>query len=465
MLGNHIMPSVSTFPDAPHASPVAASGQRHRTYIPCPTRITMTRLRRSLPAVFCVAYLMLSASLVQGQVGPGEHWVGTWATALVAQPASSSSFANQTLRQVVRVSLGGDRLRITFSNVYGTQPLTIGAATVARQADAEAIIPASNRPLTFGGRQSVTIPPGASVLSDAVALNVPALSDVAIDLYVPGDTSASESPITQHSAAIQTSYTSMPGDHTGRDDFPVDTTTTSWFFLARVDVVAPEHIGAVVLFGDSITDGSGSTLDTNNRWPDHLARRLHNANIRFGILNLGIAGNRVLSDGLGVSALARFDREVLAQPGVTHVIVLEGINDIGLALTDIGIPRTDPPPTAEDIIFGHQQLIERARTRNVQIYGATFLPFAGTSLARIPNYYSTDGDTTRQTVNAWIRTSGAYDAVIDFDAALQNPEAPLEMLPRYDSGDGLHPGDTGYEAMANTLDLELLQVAEPGNAR
>jgi lysophospholipase L1-like esterase len=349
--------------------------------------------------------------------------------------------------------------------VYGTQPLTIGAATVARQADAEAIIPASNRPLTFGGRQSVTIPPGASVLSDAVALNVPALSDVAIDLYVPGDTSASESPITQHSAAIQTSYTSMPGDHTGRDDFPVDTTTTSWFFLARVDVVAPEHIGAVVLFGDSITDGSGSTLDTNNRWPDHLARRLHNANIRFGILNLGIAGNRVLSDGLGVSALARFDREVLAQPGVTHVIVLEGINDIGLALTDIGIPRTDPPPTAADIIFGHQQLIERARTRNVQIYGATFLPFAGTSLARIPNYYSTDGDTTRQTVNAWIRTSGAYDAVIDFDAALQNPEAPLEMLPRYDSGDGLHPGDTGYEAMANTLDLELLQVAEPGNAR
>ena len=425
----------------------------------------MTRLRRSIRGVFCAAYLVLSASLVQGQVGPGEHWVGTWATALVAQPASPSSFANQTLRQVVRVSLGGDRLRIALSNVYGVQSLMIGAAAVARHADAEAIIPATNRPLTFGGRESVTIPPGASVLSDAVALSVPALSDVAIDLYVPDDTPASESPETRHSAAIQTSYVSTPGDHTGSSDFPVNATTTSWFFLARVDVVAPEHIGAVVLFGDSITDGSGSTLDTNNRWPDHLARRLHAANIPLGVLNLGIAGNRVLSDGLGENALARFDREVLAQPGVTHVVVLEGINDIGLARTDIGIPRTDPPPTAEEIIFGHQQLIERAKAQDLKIYGATFLPFAGTSLARIPNYYSTEGDTTRQAVNTWMRTSGAYDAVIDFDAALQDPEAPLKILPRYDSGDGLHPGDTGYEAMANTFDLELLQVAEPGIAR
>ena len=178
----------------------------------------------------------------------------------------------------------------------------------------------------------------------------------------------------------------------------------------------------------------------------------------MGVMNLGIGGNRVLSDGLGVNALARFDRDVLAQAGVTHVVVLEGINDVGLALNEIGLPRSDPPPSADQIIFGHQQLIARAKTHGLKIYGSTFLPFEGTSLAVIPNYWTADGDETRRSVNDWIRTSGAYDAVIDFDAALRDPDAPGRMRPRYDSGDGLHPGDTGYAAMAEAVDLELLRV-------
>ena len=225
-------------------------------------------------------------------------------------------------------------------------------------------------------------------------------------------------------------------------------------------MVASDDVGAVVLFGDSITDGTGSTVDTNNRWPDHLARRLDEANIPMGVLNLGIAGNRVLSDGLGVNALARFDRDVLAQAGVTHVVVLEGINDVGLALNDLGLPRSESRPTAEEIIFGHQQLIARAKSHGLSIYGATFLPFEGTSLAVIPNYWSADGEATRQAINDWIRTSGAYDGVVDFEAAVRNPDAPTRIRPRYDSGDGLHPGDAGYAAMAEAVDLELLRVVE-----
>ena len=331
--------------------------------------------------------------------------MGTWATAVVSQPAAASqnpiapsppAFANQTLRQVVHVSLGGERVRVVFSNTYGTLPLDVGSAQVARRARDAAIEAGSNRHLTFGGRGATTIPAGAFVVSDPVDLDVPPLSDVVIDLYLPGDTAALGSPLTTHGGANQTSYVSSPGDHTGVTDLPVDSTATAWFFLSRVDVVASDDVGAVVLFGDSITDGTGSTVDTNNRWPDHLARRLDEANIPMGVLNLGIAGNRVLSDGLGVNALARFDRDVLAQAGVTHVVVLEGINDVGLALNDLGLPRSESRPTAEEIIFGHQQLIARAKSHGLSIYGATFLPFEGTSLAVIPNYWSADGEATRQ---------------------------------------------------------------------
>src|SRR5262249_22505410 len=244
--------------------------------------------------------------------------------------------------------------------------------------------------------------------------------------------------------ALQTGFVSTSGDHVGEADFPVMTTTQSWFFLARVEVMAPESVGAVVAFGDSITDGTRSTPDSNNRWPDHFARRLAAQNIRMAVLNEGIAGNRVLGDGAGVSALARFDRDVLAQTGATNVVVLESINDIGLA-------RTNPTPTVADLIAGHQQLIERARARGLKIYGATLTPFEGAA------YWTTEGEAKRQAVNEWIRTSKAYDGVIDFDAAVHDPGAPTKLLPQYNPGDNLHMNDAGYEAMANAVDLALFK--------
>ena len=408
--------------------------------------------------------------------GAPDHWVGTWATAVVARPQTAApapapgppvlKFNRQTLRQIVHTSLGGDRVRVVLSNVFGTAPLPVGAANVAlRQKDAS-IVPSSARPLTFGGSPSTTIAAGAIAISDPVSVAVPAFADLAIDIFLPGDTAASSSPLTTHSGALQTSYVSMPGNHSGISDLPVAATTQSWFFLARVEVSAPETVGAVVAFGDSITDGSLSTPDTNNRWPDHLAKRLMTQAVGArgsqtaqaampGVLNVGIAGNRVLTEGIGPSALARFDREALVQSGATHVILLEGINDFGLGGPG-GLGGT-PPPTAAELIAGLRQLIERAHTRGLKVIGGTLLPFEGTSLAPFPAYYSTDKDARRQAVNEWIRKGKAYDGVIDFDMALRDPAHPLQLLPQYKAGDNLHLNDAGYQVMANAVNLALLR--------
>jgi lysophospholipase L1-like esterase len=414
---------------------------------------------------------------VDAQSQPGERWVGTWATAVQAPraiqpppspppaaagapaprpaaPAAVTGLNNQTIRQIVRASLGGDRLRVTFSNVFGTEQLVVGAAHVALRAKEGAIVAGSGRALTFAGRPSMIIPPGAQVVSDPVTLNVPPLAELAIDLFVPGDTALGGSPPTLHGGAWQTNYVSQAGNHTGAATLPVATTTQSWFFLSRVEVMAPAGTGAVVAFGDSITDGTASTPDTNNRWPDHLAARLmaRTGGPRFGVLNAGISGNRVLSDGLGVSALQRFDRDALVQPGVTHIVVLEGINDIGLSTTSFGLPQRNPPPTADDIIAGYRQLIARAHAQGLRIYGGTLTPYEGA------RYWSPEGEKTRQAVNQWLRTSKAFDAVIDFDAALRDPQNPTKFLPKYDSGDHLHPSDLGYRAMADAVDLALLTL-------
>jgi lysophospholipase L1-like esterase len=250
-----------------------------------------------------------------------------------------------------------------------------------------------------------------------------------------------------HAGALQTNYVSASGNHAGEANMPAATTTESWFYLARVEVTAPEPTGAVVTIGDSITDGSRSTPDTNNRWPDHLARRLAGQNIKLGVLNLGIGGNRLLTDGVGTNALARFDREVLAQTGATHVVVMEGINDVGLA------SRSQvPAPGADDLIAAHRQLIDRAHARGLKIYAGTLTPFEGTTIA---GYWTREGDVTRQAVNQWIRTSKTYDAVIDFEAVTRDPARPTWFLSRLDSGDHLHPGDAGYKAMADAVPLKL----------
>ena len=441
--------------------------------------LNLTKRPRPLSGHAAAIGMAVALLVVQPGVGAqsgqtAEHWVGTWATSDVGRPqmppppvaaalgarppqgppslapAAFMHFNNQTLRQIVHTSLGGNRVRVVISNTFGTMPLTIGAAHMARRDKESAIVPTSDRVLTFSGRPTIAIPSGAIVYSDPVDLDVPPLSDVAIDLYLPGDTNT-PSPLTMHNGALQTNYVSQTGNHVGMAALPVVATSPSWFLLSRVEVMAPVSVGAVVTFGDSITDGSRSTSDTNHRWPDQLATRLMTqpGNVRIAVLNAGIGGNRVLSEGAfnaGLNALARFERDVLDQTGVTHVIVLEGINDIGSA-------RQNPTPTAEDIIAGHQQMIERAHTKGLKIYGATLTPFDGAA------YFSKEGEAKRQTVNQWIRTSHAYDAVIDFDVATRDPANPTRYLSRYDSGDHLHPNDAGYEAMSNAIDVALFKPA------
>jgi lysophospholipase L1-like esterase len=417
------------------------------------TRPRRTLYRRYLRCV--VAALALVGAGCASDSGAkeplGRHWVGTWTTALVSR-TMDISFSDQTLRQIVHTSIGSDQVRVRLANTFGTARLEIGAAHIGVRDTGADIVAGAGKPLTFGGSPSIAISPGAHVLSDAVDLEIPMLADIAIDLYLPGNVTAStETPVTAHASAFQTSYVSAPGNHTGVTPFPVAATTTSWFFLMGVDVMAASDTGGIVAFGDSITDGTGSTLDTNNRWPDHLARRLltGEGNVKMGVMNLGIAGNRVLYNFVGQNAQARFDRDVLAQPGVTHVIVLAGINDIGLPGS---FRPLDETVTAEEIIVGYKQLIVRAHTRGLKIFGGTLTPFE----TPFPGYYSPAKETVRQAVNEWIRTSGAFDAVIDFDAATRDPSRPTRFLPPYD-GDRLHLSDAGYEAMAAAIDTTLFR--------
>ena len=364
-------------------------------------------------------------------------------------PAAAVNFNNQTVRQIVHVSVGGSQVRVAFSNVYGTAPLSIGAAHVALRSTGASIVPASGRPLLFNGSASTTVPAGATLLSDAASLTVPDFADLAVDLFLPGDTGTGSSPLTVHNTALQTNYVSQPGNHAGKAEFPVASTSAVWYFLGRVDVAPGRPALGVVTFGDSITDGTASTPDTNNRWPDHLAKRLKARGIRAGVMNLGIAGNRLLTDGIGTNALARFDRDVLAQSGATHVVVLEGINDLGL-----GAPN--PPPVA-DLIAAHRQIVERAHVRGLRVIGSTMLPFEGTTFA---NYWSAENDAKRRAFNEWIRTSGTYDGVIDFDAAIKDPAEPSKVNARFRAMDNLHLNDVGYAAMAEAVNLAFFPAAK-----
>jgi len=443
---------------------------------------------RLFPAALAVAALLAVASSTIDAQNRGERWIGTWATAVVARPVPPPAgqppapppqlpltasgmpnacqpavfgpgpgggrgpaqgppplnFKDQTLRQIVHTSLGGDRVRVVLSNAFGTLPLEIGAAHIALREKDAAIQPKSDHPLTFDGNRSTMIAAGAVAVSDPVDLSVPTAADLAVDIYLPGDTSATPSPVTMHQGALQQGYISGGGNHAGEADFAGASTTQSWFFLARVEVAAPQNAGAVVTFGDSITDGTRSTPNTNNRWPDEFARRLAAAKLPLGVLNEGIAGNRVLCDGAGVSALARFDRDVLVQTGAKYVVVLESINDIGIG-------RTNPVPSANDLIAAHRQLIDRAHARGLTIYGATLTPFDGAA------YFTQEGEAKRQAVNAFIRTGKAYDGVIDFDAAVRDPKEPSKIQMKFNPGDNLHMNDAGYQAMAAAIDLSLFK--------
>jgi lysophospholipase L1-like esterase len=307
--------------------------------------------------------------------------------------------------------------------------------------------------LTFCGSPSVTIPPGALVVSDPVALTVPALSELAVSIYFPEPTTST----TVHAFAFQTNYFSPVGDFTADAAMPVELTAQSWVFLTGVDVTVTEPTGVVVALGDSITDGAISTPDTNQRWPDLLAERLvaDADQPTLAVLNAGIGGNRVLHDPpesfefAGPNALARFDRDVLAQPGVTHLILFEGINDIGLPAMS-----GDPAEfvSADELIAGLRQVAERAHEHGIVAFGATITPFEGSMV------FSDEGEAIRQAVNDWIRTGGAFDAVIDFDEVVRDPGQPTRLLPAFDSGDFLHPNDDGFKAMAESIDLTLLRT-------
>ena len=375
------------------------------------------------------------------------------ATATFGEP--NEGFDNQTLRQIVHLSVGGTKVRVRISNRHGETPLSVGAVRVAHSAGGASIVLESNREATFAGSPAIVIPPGATVLSDPVDLAVPACADLAVSIYVPEPTGSA----TWHELGQQTAYISPPGDFTASAELPTQATSPSRYFLSVVEVLAPQGVFSVVAFGDSITDGWASTPDANRRWPDFFShhingcedggeRPFHHPRGRVGVLNQGVSGNRLLRDVIGPGGLARFDRDVLAQVGATHVIVLIGINDIGLS-GSLGEPRA----TAAELRAGLSQLGALARARGLRVYGATLTPYEGTTF---PGYYSPDGEVTRQELNVWIRTGDAFDGVIDFDAALRDPEHPTQLLPAYDSGDHLHPSDAGYEAMAAELDALAL---------
>lgn len=425
----------------------------------------------SITTAQAVAALVFAAALGAhaATVAPKAHdsaattWVASWQAS--PQPIWGPEFLfpthlpaalkDQTLRQVARISLGGSSVRIVLSNSHGTQPLTVGRATVARpqpNQGAGAVNSNSLHTVTFAGQESATIPPGASLVSDPVRWTAPALSQVAVSLYLPKAT-----PITTfHWDGRQTGWI-VSGDQTGasplRMDDPARQSTTARALLSGIQVEAAPGSQTVVVIGDSITDGATASLDADSRWPDFLARRL--APHGVAVVNAGISGARLLSDGMGVNALARLERDVLSQPGVRSLVVMLGINDI--AWPGTAFARQAQRPTLDALTAGYRQLIQQARSHGIRVIGATLTPFEG-ALPSTPlaDYHHPDKDALRQQVNAWIRTSGAFDAVIDFDAALRDPAHPSRLAARFDSGDHLHPGDEGNQAMADAIRLDAL---------
>jgi len=417
--------------------------------------------------------LLLSAAFAANSFAQNEHWVATWAASMMEtvvapppatpapvaagapaatapKPAPIRSFNNQTLRMVVNTSIPGRTVRVELANTFGKGRLKIGAAHIAlrdtRATKDAAILPISDRALTFSGNTSAIIPAGAVILSDPIDLAVPAVGDLVISLFLPEDSGLP----TQHANGLHTTYISGAGNFTAQTTFSPERTSTSWYFLSGVHVLAPTDTGAIIAFGDSITDGSTSTVDTNSSWPSALARRFHAAGIKnVAVINEGIGGNRVVRDGTGANALARFDRDVLAQPGVKYVVVMEGINDIGQGTRDGAAP--DAAITAEELIAAYKQLAARAHERGIKIIAATLTPYEGAA------YYSATGETMRSTVNNWIRTSGVYDAYFDFDAITRDPANPKHIRSEFNIRDNLHPNDTGYAAMADSIDLVLFK--------
>ena len=373
----------------------------------------------------------------------GPSWVATWSAPPMAAGSALTpgrTLENVTVRHVVHVSAGGRRVRVRLSNAFGAQPLRITAAHLALPGDGASIVPGSDRTLRFGGKPSIIIPTASAALSDPVDFFVPTRGDLAVSVYVAENTG----PATFHESSRQTSYISEPGDFSGAVDFPAAETTISRFFLSVVEVQGADRVPLVVALGDSI--------DANRRWPDDLSARVNarNGASHLAVINQGIGCSRLLFDFCGPNGSGRFDRDVLAATGATHVIVALGLNDIGLP-TVVGIPSQIVP--AEQIIDGLKQVAERAHAQGLKAIGATITP-VGSSI--YPGFFTPENEAKRQAVNLWIRTSHTFDGFVDFDKALRDPAAPVQLRPAYNSGDGVHPNDAGYQVMANAIDLSLL---------
>jgi len=397
---------------------------------------------RLVAALVAAVALAICAHLARSN---GGAWVATWqASPQLTEDRNMppAPLAGATIRQVAHVTLGGSRWRVRLSNEFGDLPIVVSSGTVARSNGADRIAPATIVKLTFRGDTTVSIPPGSAVWSDDLSDAVPALSDIAITLFL----SAVPARLTGHPGSRTTSFI-VPGNNVRRTDLPSAVKTEHWYVISGLEVAAPSGAAAVVVLGNSIADGRGSGTDKNDRWPDNLARRLQRdaRTPRVGVLNAGIGGNAVLRGGLGPTALDRFDRDVLNQRGVRWLIVSEGVNDLGGSRPDSAMS------TAVQLIDAYKRFIELAHARSVRVYGATMLPFGGSS------YGAPQREAARARVNEWVRRGGAFDGVIDFDAALRDPAAPSRLRGDADSGDHLHPNENGYRLMADAIDLALFR--------
>lgn len=398
--------------------------------------------------------LVLSAGAPPGRTAPAQHWVSAWASAQMITEApkisTTATLTDSTLRELVRVTAAGSRIRLRLSNAFGAEPLTIGGVHVARALSAQSarIDPASDRAVTFDGAPAVIIPAGAEYVSDPVSIRVPALSTLSVSIQF----AALPNSLTGHPGSRATSYMAQ-GNQLAAVDFPAAARVEHWYFLSGVDV-QPDRVPAVVaVLGDSITDGHGVTTDTNTRWTDVLANRLAATGRSLAVINLGIGGNRVVTDGLGPNALARFDRDILGRNGVRCLIILEGVNDIGVLTRDAPASPDEHRALVDRILSGYRQMVARAHDRGIKVIGATILPYGANS------YYHPGpaSEADRQAINSWIRRRGHFDAVIDFDSLTRDPAHPQLMRKEYDSGDGLHPSEAGYRAMGEAVPFSLFE--------
>lgn len=393
-------------------------------------------------ALFAFGFVLAGCASVESAASrqpPVAGWAGAWGAAPTVPPAAGKSFENQTVRQVIRISSGGDSVRIRFTNEYGEKPLEIGGATIAI-AGPDGKPAGAIKPVTFAGNTTITIPPGAPLLSDPVVLDAKALDQLSISIFLPTATG----PCTCHFAGTATAFVSQPGNFT-QAVFEPASTFTNRAFISGVEVSRKDP-RTIVAFGDSITDGTASTINGNKRWPDVLAERLNAAGNPLPISNQAIAGNRILSwqsPIFGEPALTRFDRDVLSVPNASWLVILEGINDIGIGAAT--------PPSAAQLIAGYRQMIDRAEAKGIKVYIATLLPYEGA------RYYQEAGEAVRQQVNAWIRSNTEAAGFIDFDAAMRDPANPKKMKAELQSGDWLHPNDAGYKVMGDAIDLALFR--------